>query len=134
MIRYLSDMHKKTDLDWSTKAFFSAASDFLKQPLTPPSDDNSPAAQVSLLCGFISTCLCSGPFAHMTRNATDQHKVSRLITRVTFCLFPQMPGDNMGGHVMGVRCQGGLGSREQNQRLSAQSGIVVLTINMRTVM
>ncbi|KAF4108986.1 hypothetical protein G5714_010059 [Onychostoma macrolepis] len=51
-------------------------------------------------------------------------------------LFTDFSGarDNAAGHVMDMGCQGGLSSREQNQRPSAQSGIAVLTIIMRTAM
>ncbi|ROL50471.1 hypothetical protein DPX16_21038 [Anabarilius grahami] len=66
--------------------------------------------------------------------------ISSIITTPPFdvnCPAAHLPstvlGDNAAGHVMGARCQGGLSSREQNQRPSAQSGIVVLTINMRAV-
>ncbi|KAL1268017.1 hypothetical protein QQF64_033380 [Cirrhinus molitorella] len=49
-------------------------------------------------------------------------------------LFTEFSGGraNTAGHVMDMGCQGGLSSREQNQRPSARSGIAVLTINMRT--
>lgn len=102
--------------------------------LTPPSDDNCPAAPVP-------STVFSSQHAYVQVHLPILPLISTKSQDLSLYIFKHCDQSyfvcshrcQSASHVMGTRCQGGLSSREQNQRPSAQSGIVVLTINMRAM-